>query len=88
MPTIFSKPLFVTISNAVYMLFSDWNGLLINRAVYFKWLQADPNTMYVSHIKTPLILETEYSGLFDQCHACWCPVSITRQALAGMVLTS
>ena len=30
---------------------------------------------------TPLMLETEYSGLFGQYHACWCPGSLSRQGI-------
>ena len=33
-------------------------------------------------IKAFPMLETEYSSLFDQYHACWCPGSLSRQDIS------
>ena len=37
------------------------------------------NSRHASSVLTLLMLETEYSGLFGQHHACWCPGSSSRQ---------
>ena len=40
--------------------------------------------MEMSHNEelTLLIIETEYSGLFSQYHACWCPGDWSRQGIS------
>ena len=51
-------------------------------------------SIWISHkaliILTLLMLEMEYSSLFGQYHACWCPGNLSRQGivLASLVLTA
>ena len=60
-----------------------WHQAIISDA---PWHKAEGN--FTETVFTFLMLETDYSSLYGQYHACWCPSSLSHQGIKKHVFDS